>query len=210
MLSSFKGFVARTKLTHRRRQMETGTFRFPDALRTSKQVLVCLPGELRELTALKPHLAEIKDLFKSATITLLAQPGLKIADIFPSRGFNILTPSDDQVSWTGLAKSSYLDFLKDYKFDVILDLNLGTSTFTSSILLHYPNALRIGRGNHLGRPYYNLEIKTRYLRDERNIYRSVLETLRVLKDGRPKAEKDKEPVAADLLIKRRNGVPKET
>ncbi len=44
----------------------------------------------------------------------------------------------------------------------------------------FPRAVRIGRGNHLGIPYYNLEIKTKYLRDERNIYRSLLETLSAL------------------------------
>ena len=45
------------------------------------------------------------------------------------------------------------------------------------------DAVRIGRGNHLGQPYYNLEIKTKYLRDERNIYRSLLETIKLIKES---------------------------
>ena len=77
----------------------------------------------------------------------------------------------------GLDKKSYLEHLQSYKFDAVLDLNLESSLFTSAVLLSFPDAIRIGRGNHLGDPFYNLEIKTRYLRDERNIYRSLLETL---------------------------------
>ncbi len=203
---SFKRFLAQVKLTQLRRRMESATFQFPDALRTPKQILVCLPGELRELTLLKQFLPDIRDLFKPATVTLLSMPGLQIADIFPRKGFNVLTPSTDQMTWAGLAKRSYIEFLRNYKFDIVLDLNLEQSQFTSSVLLQYPEALRIGRGNHLGRPFYNLEIKTRYLRDERNIYRSLIETLRILKDGRPE-----EPApAVGSTIERRHGVPKET
>ena len=76
-----------------------------------------------------------------------------------------------------MPKKSYLKVLNDYKFDLILDLNFEQSIFISTILLNFPSAIRIGRGNHLGEPFYNLEIKTKYLRDERNIYRSLLETL---------------------------------
>lgn len=200
-----KNFVAKVKLTQLRKRMEPSTFQFPAALRTPKQALVCLPGELRELTLIKQFLPEVQELFKPATITLLSMPGLQIADIFPRKGFNILTPSADQVTWAGLAKKSYIEFLHSYKFDVVLDLSLTPSLFTSSVLLNHPDAIRIGRGNHLGRPYYNLEIKTRYLRDERNIYRSLIETLQLLKTGRPDS-----PPARPATMERRHGVPKET
>jgi len=88
-----------------------------------------------------------------------------------------MTPSMDQITWTGLPKKSYLKQLSEHKYDTILDLNLNESGFMSTILLNFPEAVRIGLGNRLGNPYYNLEIKTKYLRDERNIYRSLLETL---------------------------------
>ncbi len=181
---SIRDFAAKLQLEHKKRKMEFATFDFPAALQSPKQILVCLPGELRELTILKQFLPAITDLFKPATIHLLTMPGLKITDIFPRKGFNILAPTADQQSWTGLAKKSFLDKLTELNIDLVLDLNLGTSWFTSSVLLAFPNALRIGRGNHLAQPFYNLEIKTRYLRDERNIYRSIIETLKLLKEGR--------------------------
>jgi len=181
---SVRDFVAQFKMNNLKRKMEPASFEFPRAIRSPKHILVCLPGELRELTLVKQFLPGITDLFKPASITLLTMPGLKITDIFPRKGFNILAPTADQLTWSGMAKKSYLESLQKEKFDLLLDLNLSSSMFTSSILLSFPDALRIGRGNHLGQPFYNLEIKTRYLRDELNIYRSLIETLKILKEGK--------------------------
>ena len=141
-------------------------------------------AHVRELTLVKQYLPAITQLFKPADITLLALPGIKVYDIYPRKGFQILTPSMEQVSWTGLPKKSYLNTLAEQKFDAILDLNLEVSNFTASVLLRFPEAIRIGRGNHLGTPFYNLEIKTKYLRDERNIYRSLLATLGTIMNKR--------------------------
>ncbi len=131
---------------------------------------------------MKQFLPSITDLFKPADIVLLSMPGVRVTDIFPRKGFQILSPSADQITWSGLPKKSYLDMLKDLKIDLVLDLNFEASHFTSSILLSFPRAVRIGRGNHRGDPYYNLEIKTKYLRDERNIYRSLLDIIGGIKN----------------------------
>lgn len=181
---NMRDIVAKFKMNNLKRKMVPSVFEFPKAIKSPKHILVCLPGELRELTIVKQFLPGITDLFKPASITLLTVPGIKITDIFPRKGFNILSPTNDQLTWSGIAKKSYLESLQKEDFDLLLDLNLSTSPFTSSILLNFPKAIRIGRGNHLGQPFYNLEIKTRYLRDERNIYRSLIETLKILKEGK--------------------------
>lgn len=181
---SLKTFVARIKLNQLKSKMDSAAFDFPAVLFAPKHILVCLPAGLRQLTLVKQFLPALTELFKPAEITLLPMPGMKIADIFPRKGFHILAPLLDQMAWSGLAKKSYIRMLQSYDFDLLLDLNLESSLFTSSILLNFPKALRIGRGNHLGQPFYNLEIKTKYLRDERNIYRSLFETLRLLKNSR--------------------------
>jgi len=179
----FKNIVASLQIRQNAKRMESGDVVFPDSLRNPQHILVCLPGGLRELTLVKQFLPTITDLFKPAEIALLCVPGMKVNDIFPRKGFQILSPSSDQITWAGLPKRSYIDTLKDMKIDLVLDLNLEQTNFTSSILLNFPEAVRIGRGNHLGRPFYNLEIKTKYLRDERNIYRSLLETIKLIKES---------------------------
>jgi hypothetical protein len=163
--------------------MEPEVVVFPESLVKPKHILVCLPGSLRELTLLKQFLPGIKEMFKAAEISLLALPGVRVYDMYPRKGFHILSPTGDQMTWAGLPKKSYVKTLQEFKFDLILDLNLVSNLFTSGILLNFPAAVRIGRGNYLGEPYYNLEIKTRYLRDERNIYRSMLRTLSMIKNA---------------------------
>lgn len=176
-MKQIKDLVARWQVSRMRKLVEPHPFSFPADLMSPKHVLVCLPGKLRELTLVKQFLPTISTLFKTADITLLAIPGVKVADMYPRKGYHILTPSPDQLTWSGLPKKSYLATLRDYKYDMLIDLNLEHTLFTQAILLSFPTAVRLGRGNHLGNPFYNFEIKTKYLRDEKNIYRSLLETV---------------------------------
>ena len=178
-----KNILAKASVRRIARHMPSEQLRFPDSLRSPKHILVCLPSRLRELTLVKQFLPAITDLFKPADIALLCAPGIRVNDIFPHKGFQILSPTSDQLTWWGLPKKSYIEHLREMKIDLVLDLNFEQSNFTSSILLNFPKAVRIGRGNHLGQPYYNVEIKTKYLRDERNIYRSLLETIKLMKSS---------------------------
>lgn len=179
---SLKNYFARLKIRHVKTQLQPESFNFPADIMTPKHILVCLPSGLRELTIVKQFLPTISDLFKPADITLLSMPGIKVKDIFPRKGFQILSPTIDQLTWSGLPKKTYVQMLQEYKFDTLIDLNLEPSVFTSFLLLNFPKAIRIGRGNYLGQPYYNLEIKTKYLRDERNIYRSLFETIESMRN----------------------------
>lgn len=180
-MKKLKELVGRWQLRKLKKQMHGAQPRtFPTDLMEPKRILVCLPGSLRELTLVKQFLPGISSMFKSATVTLLTIPGVKVHDIYPRRGYQIMTPTTDQLAWSGVPTRSYLASLQGNKYDMLIDLNLEKSFFTSAVLLSFPEAVRIGRGNHLGSPYYNLEIKTKYLRDERNIYRSLLDTLETL------------------------------
>lgn len=172
-----KHFIAQFQLRRYRSQMEPTSWSYPSDLMKPRRILVCLPGGLRELTLVKSFLPTINYLFKPADITLLAMPGIKVTDIYPRKGVQLLTPTVDQLSWSGLPKKSYLKSLQSQKFDMLLDMSIEPTEFILAVLLSFPQAIRIGRGNHLGSPYYNLEIKTKYLRDERNIYRSMLATI---------------------------------
>jgi len=176
-MHAVKDFVARSKLRSLMKRMDSELRSFPGDLKSPKRILICLPSSLRELTLVKQFLPNVSSMYKNAQVSLLTNPEVKVHDIYPRRGFQILTPTSDQMGWSGFPRPAYLSTLQEYKFDMVLDFNLQRSIFTSAVLLSFPRAIRIGQGNHLGQPFYNLEIKTRYLRDERNIYRSILDTL---------------------------------
>ncbi|MBN1212937.1 MAG: hypothetical protein JXA92_10200 [candidate division Zixibacteria bacterium] len=184
-MKKLKNILAWYHINKLKKKIEQQPINFPDDLMTPKRILICLPSSLRELTLVKQFLPTITSLFKPADLTLLAIPGVKVADIYPRKGFQILTPSMDQLTWSGLPKRTFIQMLQGYNFEMLLDLNFAPSIFTSAVLLNFPQAIRVGRGNHRGIPFYNLEIKTKYLRDERNIYRSLLETLAHITNKQP-------------------------
>ncbi|HSH00774.1 MAG TPA: hypothetical protein VLB27_12015, partial [candidate division Zixibacteria bacterium] len=58
--------------------------------------------------------------------------------------------------------------------------------FVAMALLSFRDCVKIGISEHLGDPFYNLQIRTNYLRDERNIYRSFVDAIAQLKDPAPR------------------------
>ena len=172
-----KSIIVSSRLGWLKRQSEPEEFVFPDAIAESKNILICLPEGLRELTLVKPFLPELVDIFAPAEMYLLATPGSHVANIFPRKGYRILAPGSAQRTWTGLPKASYIETLRRNKIDLLIDLNLRDNPFIASVLLNFDDCIKIGIGDHLGQPFYNLEIRTSFLRDERNIYRSFIDTI---------------------------------
>ena len=184
-MKAIKRIAAQFKLRMMCRNHEARPISLPGDLSRVKNVLVCLPPGQRELTMIKLLLPDISRTFAEAEIYLMAAPGSSVYDIFPRKGYRIMTPSSDHVSWNGLASKRYIQLLKENKYDLIFDLNLSPNNLTQSVLLAFPGAIRIGKGNSLGAPYYNLEIKTKFIRDEKNIYKSMISTIDKLKNPAP-------------------------
>ncbi|MCH9032629.1 MAG: hypothetical protein IIB00_10285 [candidate division Zixibacteria bacterium] len=176
-----RSILVNSQLGLKSRRCKSSTFSFPEALYVSRNVLILLPQGLRELTMVKPYLPEFADIFSPAEMYLLATPGSHVVNIFPRKGYRILAPGPSQTTWTGLPKASYLKTLTSNNFDLMIDLNLNENPFAARTLLEFEKALKIGVGGDLGEPFYNLEIKTGYMQDERNIYRAFVDMISELK-----------------------------
>lgn len=184
-MKAIKQIAARFKLRMLCRNHQAQPISLPGDLARVRNVLVCLPPGQRELTMIKLLLPDLSRIFADSEIYLMASPGSSVYDIFPRKGYRIMTPSADHIGWSGLASKKYLRLLQENKYDLIIDLNLVPNCLTQSVLLAFPGAIRIGKGNSIGAPYYNLEIKTKYIRDEKNIYKSIISTIDSLKNSAP-------------------------
>jgi hypothetical protein len=138
---------------------------------------VLLPASQRELTIVKQILPEITAIFGGRNVSLLAYPNTHVESIFPTKGFRIISPGRSALGWSGLPSHSFLDKLMQNRYDYVFDTNLSENRFAARILLCFPDAVRFGHKGHLGLPYLNLEVKTKFLRDRRLIYRSILEVI---------------------------------
>jgi len=184
-VKAIKQIAARFKLRVLCRNHQAQPISLPGDLARVRNVLVCLPPGQRELTMIKLLLPDLSRIFAESEIYLMATPGSSVYDIFPRKGYRIMTPSSDHIAWSGLASKKYINLLKENNYDVIIDLNLAPNCLTQSVLLAFPGAIRIGKGNSIGAPYYNLEIKTKFIRDEKNIYKSIISTIEKLKSSAP-------------------------
>lgn len=184
-MAGIKDIWARFKLRIAAGKYKAVPFSLPQDLMNIRNVMVCLPPGQRELTMIKQLIPDLNSVFGGTEIYLLAAPGSYVYGIFPKKGFRIMTPPPHEISWCGLAGKNYINILRQNSFDLILDLNLEPNRFVQSMLLAFPKAIKVGGCNNLGAPYYNLEIKSRYLRDEKNIYKSIIDTVGRLRKGKP-------------------------
>jgi hypothetical protein len=172
-----KAIAASLVLKRASSRLETRPLSLPFTLK-GKSILVLLPNSHVDLTVFKQMLPRITALFGENNVYLLTCPDIEVQSILPSKGLRIITPSKSSVNWFRLPTQSFLAKLKKWDFDFVFDANLQENKFAARVLLTFPNAVRFGCNGRLGHPYLNLEIKTRYLRDRRLIYRSLLEVLR--------------------------------
>jgi len=181
----FKSLVSKVGLSRAASKTQAGALSLPLELK-GKSLLVLLPAEQRELTVVKQVLPEITAVFGDRDVHLLSYPGVEIASIFPTKGFRIISPGKTALNWSGLPSKAFLDKISQNRFDFIFDTNLSQNIFAARILLAFPEAVRFGYKGPLGPPYLNLEIKTKFLRDRCQIYRSILEVVgNLAKAARP-------------------------
>lgn len=182
-MKTIREIAARLRLNWMLKKYHSYPINLPHDMVNAERLLVCLPEGQRELTMIRQFLPDLSQVFYGSEIFLMASPGSPVYDIFPRKGYRIVTPTSKNVCWSGLAHRSYIEELKKNKYGMILDLNLRSNYFARSILLSFPRAVRIGQGDGSGLPYYNVEIKTRFIRDEKNIYKSIIETIENLKSS---------------------------
>ncbi len=171
-----KSLAARFCLSRASSKLNLNPLSLPLSLK-GKSLLVLLPAVQADLTVVKQFLPKITELFGENNVYLLAHPSIDVRSIFPSKGIRIISPSRSSVNWCLLPSQSFLEKLKKWDFDYIFDTNLEENSFAAMILLNFPRAVRFGSNGRMGLPYLNLEVKTKYLRDSRLIYRSILEVL---------------------------------
>jgi hypothetical protein len=171
-----KSFAAQWNLRRQSRRLQPEPVTFPLTL-TGRSLLVLLPMEQRHLTVVKQVLPDIVELFGDRQIHLLAYPGTDVQSIFPTKGLNITSPPRTVLNWQGLPSRSFLETLHKTKFEYVFDANLEDNLFAARVLLEFPKAVRFGCSGRLGAPFFNLEIKTKYMRDRRLIYSSILEVV---------------------------------
>lgn len=180
-----RALVARASLGRTAMKTKSAPLSLPLELK-DKALLVLLPARQQDITVVKQVLPQITAIFGDRNVYVMAFPNMDVQSIFPTKGFRIISPRHADLNWCRLPSRTFLDKLRQHKFDFIFDTNLEENKFAARILLDYPKAVRFGNQGRLGLPYLNLEVKTKFLRDRSLIYRSILEVVANLSTSSPR------------------------
>ncbi len=168
--------ILRTKVFFRAQ-----VFSFSEVLNNAKRVLIFLPTKVESFPIALNHLNSLNSFFSdSQNFLFLPFDGKGFSsDLFK---FEIISLKKSYLNWFSLPNKRFVKKLRDFKFDITLDIDLENSFFNSYLSFLTCSPLRIGIKGKVGLPFYNLELSLskegKYL-DE--VYDSFVNTLKKLK-----------------------------
>ena len=154
---------------------------FSKTLREAQRVLIFLPGKVESFSSAANHLPAISEIFSNSKIFLLMP--FEGGGFLSSLGsFEIIRIDAQDLKWISLPKDRFIQKIKDYNFDISLDLDLEKNFLNAYLSLLSGSKLRIGVNKPREEPFYNLKLvipETALFRDES--YDSLVRILKNLK-----------------------------
>ena len=130
---------------------------FAATLGQARFMLITLPRQANSYPSLINHLSALKTIFCNLKISFLSHLDNQEFVSALTAHEPILLKKDD-LGWTGLPTGGFVRMLKNYGFDMALDLDL-SGDFLNAYLGFLSGAkLRIGVKDKWGPPFYNLEL----------------------------------------------------
>jgi hypothetical protein len=162
----------------------TESFTFPEIFQKAGNLLVCLPGKLEEAIFSLRYLEFLPEIFSSARIYLLT-PFNDLEKLIPEKSiFHFIYLPEKSKKFFSSYQRNFLKKLREYKFHIALDFDLGKNILNSYLCLVSGSLLRIGLKGGLGNPYYNVELalpQTKAKPEE--LYQAFIETLKKVVKG---------------------------
>jgi len=159
-------------------------FSFAEKMRRAENVLICLPAKPESFASAKDHLTIFLDIFQNKNnFVLLPFAG---AESFLShlKRYMVISPQKEDLKIFSLPRRKFIQRMKDYRFEITLDLDLDDGFLNSYLCLKSGACVRIGLKGKTGPPFYNIQLalsKERLYQED--IYVGMAETLKSLSQG---------------------------
>lgn len=157
---------------------------FATTFSQAQSMLVLLPHQEDNFSSVFNHLPPLETIFSDLKITFLLPFSTRgfVSDL---RTYEVIVLIKENLGWSGLPKRDFIHRLRDYRFDVTLDMDLSKNFFNPYLGLLSNAKVRIGVKGGWGPPYYNLELiipsQLLYLDEQ---YDSLIRTLKNLRMGK--------------------------
>ena len=166
-------------------------FSFAEKMRKAENVLICFPAKPESFDSAKDHLTIFAEIFKNKKIFVFLP--LAGGETFLShlKRYAVIFPHKEDFKIFSLPRRKFIQRIKDYRFEITLDLDLEDGFFNSYLCLKSGACVRIGLKGKTGSPFYNLQLapsKERLYQED--IYVGMGETLKSLSQGFADGEKE--------------------
>ncbi len=150
----------------------------------AESVLICFPAKVESFASAKDHLTTFSGLFQNKKIFLFLP--LAGAEDFLShlKRYQVIFAQKKDFGMLSLPRRKFIQRIKDYRFEIALDLDLEDGFLNSYLCLKSGAGVRIGLEGKIGSPFYNLQLapsKGRLYQED--IYAGMAQTLKSLLQG---------------------------
>lgn len=159
-------------------------FSFGEKMNRAENVLICFPSKVESFASAKEHLTAFVDLFQNKKIfVFLPLIGGKtfLSDL---KRYAVICPQKGDLRIFSVPRRKFIQRIKDYGFEIALDLDLEDDFLNSYLCLKSGAEVRIGLKGKTGSPFYNLQLtlsKERLYQE--HLYAGMAETLKSLSQG---------------------------
>jgi hypothetical protein len=133
-------------------------FSFAEKMRRAENVLICLPAKPESFASAKDHLTIFLDIFQNKkNFVFLPLIG---GETFLShlKRYMVISPQKEELKIFSLPRKKFIQRIKDYRFEITLDLDLEDGFLNSYLCLKSGACVRIGLKGKTGPPFYNIQL----------------------------------------------------
>jgi hypothetical protein len=132
-------------------------FSFATTLNQARSMLILPPHQAESFSSVLDHLSPLEAIFRNLKVFFLSPFGTQ-GFVSTLKTYEVLLLDKQNLGWWGLPKRSFIQKLRNYGFDVTLDLDLSKNFLNAYLGLLSEAKVRMGAKGSWGAPFYNLEL----------------------------------------------------
>lgn len=160
------------------------TFSFAEKMKGAENVLICLPAKIESFTSIKDYLDIFADIFQNKKISVFLPLVGAESVLSHLERYEVIFPQKEDLGIFSLPRRKFIQRIKDYCFEIALNLDLDDGFLNSYLCLKSGAFVRIGPKGKTGFPFHNLQLalskEGSYSQD---IYTRMAEMIRSLSLG---------------------------
>ena len=131
---------------------------FAEKMNQAENVLICLPAKKESFNLAKDHLTIFADIFQDKKIFVFL-PMAGAESFLPHlKSYGVIYPQKEDLRIFSLPRREFIQRIKGYHFEIVLDLDLEKGFINSYLCLKSGALVRIGLKGKTGFPFYNLQL----------------------------------------------------